>query len=303
MSDAKRRRPKFITLLDSANTKPSALKKYPPPHTRVIVPIETGKILDRPVELPAAAAENLRQVLYLQMEKVTPFGADDIVFSSTVQRRGKGEQPMLVDLQVAPRRLAQAERDALARAGFALPWEWARVEPYQDGMAIAFTPPRLRQGLSSFNLFIWALNLILLAALVAWPFWEQHQMLERLDAQITAVRGEAKKVSALRDELDALAAEREVLSRLRYRPPSAAQLLEDVASHLPDDTWLRQFTIKSDTLILTGLSPRAPQLLQRLEASKWLENVQLAAALRAVQGQSGGEQFVIEAAILRSGAQ
>jgi len=74
-------------------------------------------ILNRLV-LPAAAAENLRQVLEYEIERVIPLPRDEVFFDYQVRASGEGETARLAVLVVSvPRRLIQLYVDALDGAG------------------------------------------------------------------------------------------------------------------------------------------------------------------------------------------
>jgi len=74
-------------------------------------------ILNRLV-LPAAATENLRQVLEYEIERVIPLPRDEVFFDYQVRTSGEGEAARLAVLVVSvPRRLIQLYLDALDGAG------------------------------------------------------------------------------------------------------------------------------------------------------------------------------------------
>ncbi len=74
-------------------------------------------ILNRLI-LPAAAAENLRQVLEYEIERVIPLPRDEVFFDYQVRPFGEGETARLAVLVVSvPRRLIQLYVDALDAAG------------------------------------------------------------------------------------------------------------------------------------------------------------------------------------------
>ncbi|MBT6276366.1 MAG: pilus assembly protein PilM, partial [Chromatiales bacterium] len=199
-------RTKLMAALDPGNLaaeNPLGLKKLKPSRTRVVMPVDAASVLDWPITLPAAASENLRQVVYLQLDQVTPFAAESVVFSFDVVEGVTADHSMQVGLRVAPRRLVEVQRKALEAAGFSLPWEWASVEREGDEFVIAFTPPVVGRSLVFYGA-VWAINVCLLAALVAWPFWEQQRALDALQRALIDARPRAEAAAAFRDRKDGL---------------------------------------------------------------------------------------------------
>ena len=61
------------------------------------------KVLRRLVDLPAAAAENLREVLGFEMDRQTPFKADEVCFDFRIRSHDTQHKRIKVDLVVVPR--------------------------------------------------------------------------------------------------------------------------------------------------------------------------------------------------------
>ena len=69
--------------------------------------------LRKALDLPLAAEDDLDQLLRFEMDRLTPFRAEDVVFAQRVLERDPERQRMTVELQVAPRAVVE---QALAMA-------------------------------------------------------------------------------------------------------------------------------------------------------------------------------------------
>jgi general secretion pathway protein L len=70
---------------------------------QTILLLPDDKILAKRISLPAAAEENLREVLGFEMDLHTPFEASEVYYDFTVVGRDSARQQVTVDLVYAPR--------------------------------------------------------------------------------------------------------------------------------------------------------------------------------------------------------
>ena len=68
-----------------------------------LLELPAERVLQRTVDLPLAAAENLREVLGFEMDRHTPFKAEDVAFDYHIVSTDRQTKRLLVDLTVAPR--------------------------------------------------------------------------------------------------------------------------------------------------------------------------------------------------------
>lgn len=264
--------------------------------SQIAISIDASDVLKRDVNLPAAAAENLRDTLFVQMDQLTPFGADDVVFGYTIADRGSRDKSMRVNLAVVKRQAVKAVTQPLADSGVRIDLSKASVVP-GDGiysLVLARSDPAPK---SWFNGIIWAVNVLLLAGLAAWPIYEGRAALAALGAEVKAARTQAATAAALRDEVDVLTAKIAALDQLHGKGPHMVALLEEVSVRLPDTAWLQKLEVKNDQVVLGGVSTEAASLVAILEASPFLEGVRFGAALTGVRGGES-EQFVLQAQLV-----
>jgi len=83
------------------------------PMVRTVFCIPAERVLTRTLSLPAAAEDNLRQVLSFEMDRQTPFKADQIYFDSRVLGRDASGRNLQVELVLLPRAQLDQEIGAL----------------------------------------------------------------------------------------------------------------------------------------------------------------------------------------------
>jgi general secretion pathway protein L len=70
---------------------------------RVVVSVPAHELLRKRIVLPAAVEENLAQVLTYDLDRHTPFKADELYFDATVVERNAARNTVTVDLAAARR--------------------------------------------------------------------------------------------------------------------------------------------------------------------------------------------------------
>jgi general secretion pathway protein L len=140
--------------------------------------------------------------------------------------------------------------------------------------------------------------LLLVAALYV-PLSRYDRVLARQTATVEAARSEAVAARARLTEQEAALANGELLAVRRggYVPPVA--LLRELTAQIPEHTWLSRFAISRGEVQLQGESAAATELLQLLESTELLRDVQFQAPVARSDG-AGKEQFTIVAKLARS---
>jgi general secretion pathway protein L len=252
--------------------------------------IPAGAVLRRRVTLPAPAAENLREVLSFEMDRLTPFKAEDVYYDyRVVPERGTGSlatgglgagslgagRALLVDLVVVCRREVDWALDLIRAAG--LKPEWLELAGWNGEETINLLPrtggetDRRRYRIAA---VLAGIALALITARTSLPLYQQERHLAELDAAVTSARTQALEADRLRAGLDTAIHRERHLADLKRRSPASLDILSEVTRLLPDDTWLASLDMRAGSLSLSGFSANASALIALLEASALLEDVQ-----------------------------
>lgn len=270
-----------------------AVRRRPPP---VVLRLAEPEVLRKPVRLPLAALSSLPQVLAFEMDRETPFTADELCWDFSVARRDRAASRLDVELLLVPRPVVERLAGLLRAHG--LP-PVAVEAAGNDGRP----PVRLRRGWREEdaaprrrrNLVrgLVAVNAVLALLLAATPFIRQQRALDAVGMRLDAARPGFEAATALRRERDRLSEASDLLRTERGRAPGALRVLQATTHALPDDTWLTEFTLRGAQLTLTGQSPSAAGIIGRLSAAPPLRDPAFTAPIVRREGSAAPEQFTV----------
>lgn len=228
------------------------------PHLATGLRLPRGAVLCREVVLPLAAARDLPAVLGFEMDRLTPFAAEEVYWSVSGLRLDRARAKLSLTLSVALRAQIDALRAALARMNITPSFIEAGAE--RIDLATPGQQPGRRLRLS---LAILCGGLAL--ACLATPFLRQQMALDAAAQAIAAATPAASTAQALRRQLATAAQGRAAIAQAR-QAGDALQVLATLTSALPDGTWLSDLTLKSGDLTFDGQSGNAAQLIKLLSA-------------------------------------
>ncbi|HVI25853.1 MAG TPA: PilN domain-containing protein [Xanthomonadaceae bacterium] len=230
-----------------------------------------ARALRRRLQLPAAAAERLRDVVSFEIDRQTPFAADAVAFDARLLGRREGDGQLDVELVAVPRATLDAQ---LALLG-----------PMADGLAgvdvaggdgaplgVNLLPPAQRSRqldpLRRWNWLFAGLGLLALG-LALWTVLQNREAAAaELERRANAEAESARAVSVQRQRLTGLVEGRVFLDRQRAQRPTAVEVLDELSRRLPDGTYLEKLAVEDNRLMLIGLSGEASSLVARLEGSR-----------------------------------
>ncbi len=265
----------------------------------VIFTLPTRGALRRSLTLPAAAADNLHQVLGFEMDRQTPFRAEQVYYDARVLRTDPATRTLALDLLVIPRPTLDAE---LARFGERLPALDA-VDIEGDGgpgtrAGFNLLSEERRAGrdrrLFWLTLGLAGLSLGLLAVVMSQSVTNREKALAELQAATAQSRTEALKVAQLRRNLnDAIAAAR-FIEEARAERPVIVDALKELTQRLPDEASLQRFGFSNGEYTINGLSSKASGLIGVLKPSPLLVAPQIQGSITP-DVRTGKEMFTIVA--------
>ncbi len=246
---------------------------------RLRLALPSGAILERGVQLPAAAEPDLEHVLLYEMDRLTPFAAGDVLWDWRLL--GHDRRQAKLDI-----RLSLARRDSLAPLLTAL--EAADLHPdcLECPAGRPGAPPRrlwLRRASTRatrqnpLRVAAYGLCAVLLLALCLMPFLRQQMALAGTVDQIARLQPQVQLAARLRRLMAAEAESTRVLAAERRTAGNPLQVLAAVTAALPDGTWLTQLSLQQRALHIEGESHAAVQLIGRLAIVSLISNPAFAA--------------------------
>ncbi len=277
---------------DLAEAVRSVRRRLPP----VVLRLAESEVLHKPLRLPLAAQSNLHQVLAFEMDRETPFTADELYWDFVVTRRDRVSGHLDVELLLVPRPVVERLAGLLRAHG--LPP--VALEAAESGDR---PPVRLRRGWREEDTArqwqrglvrgLVAANAALVLLLVATPFIRQQRALDAVEARLDAAQPAFEAATALRRERDRLSEAADLLQAERGRVPGPLHVLQAATNALPDDTWLTEFALRGGQLTLTGQSPSAAGIIGRLSTVPPLRDPAFTAPILRREGDAAPEQFTV----------
>lgn len=270
--------------------------------SRVEVLLTSRQVLFRSLDFPKQAVDFLDGMIRAQIDRLTPWTADDVVFGwsppstipnerveLTLAATSKHEIQPLIQLATGLGAASVAAFAVLPAAG-GVP---ARIKVFEQSLrgatGRAMDVPRiLRVVLLSAGLAA-AASLIAAAYIGSTLESEQQQLLRRI----------SERRASLRLNPNAGGSALSVLAKRKQTTPSSVVVLEALSQALPDSTYVTELRIEGDKVQVVGMTQDAPSLIQLMERSPQFSRATFFAPTTRAQNDPG-ERFRIEAHITPS---
>ena len=247
---------------------------------KVVLSVPAREVLRKTLVLPAAVEPNLRQTLAYDLDRHTPFKADELYFDAVVVGRIPEKKEIRVDLVSCRKAVVDsASRHAAA-------WGAAVVAAVPEPPATAASsrlnllPHEARPSHAVWKRWQFWLPLGLVAAValaaIAIPLWQKRDYAIALNTLAGDARAQAAVSDRLRTELETKVGDFNFALERKYAYPSAFRVVDEMSRVLPDDTWLTQMEMKSIAkgketqreVLVRGETANAGRLVQLVEESK-----------------------------------
>jgi len=259
---------------------------------RSTVQLAAGSVLTRHVSFPAQVRDNLPQVLGYEIDRLSPFQADQVYFDFRVAEGLLQGGKVGVDLALCRRDLAQEWLQRLQDAGVPaeqLTWEgaWPKAN-----LLPAHERPRRGSGIFSPTKMLLLLVLLLASATLATPIWQMYQTRNERASEVETLKARAEKVHEMRSALERARQGSVAVLQAKWERPRMIDLLLELTDRLPDDTWVQNLDFRDGEIQLRGESAQATALLNLLDKAPGITEVTFRSPVVQVAG-SGRERFHI----------
>jgi general secretion pathway protein L len=263
--------------------------------------LAADRVLRTTVDLPLAAEGNLAEVVSFELDRHTPFRAEQAAFAHRVIERDVAAQRLRVDLTVVPRPLI-AEAMAIAARLHLDPQSVDVAERGGNYAASGNLLPDAGPATAHAGHGILTYGLAATAALLAVIALVLHvESRQRTDDAIALELAAAKKsvtaAVALQKESETLRKEERFLIDRKRERLTVSRLLLDTTHILPDDTWLSEWQIAASEVQLAGFTGSASALVELLEKSKVFKNTTFQSPT-VQDARSGRERFHFSTRVL-----
>ena len=268
-----------------------ALSRRPP---RILLRVPTGAVLERPLVLPLAAEPELDRVVAYEIDRISPFTADEIAWTYAVRHRDVAGARLHLAVAILPRAALDPALQLLAEAGAAP----AAVLAPRDDAAPWLIPlahaPRRRRVLAAAAT---ACALLALLAITV-PFVRQQMALDQARERIERLRPDIARIDALRRRIAERTGGLDAVNAEAARVGSPLEILATLTNLIPDDTYLTALSLRQRVLNVSGRSAAATRLIPLLSADPAIHDAGFAAPVtRAVGDDTHPDVFSIRASI------
>jgi len=267
--------------------------------TALIVP--SDKILSKALTLPLAAEENLREVLSFEMDRHTPFSAEQVYYDFSITGRSAERQELSLVLFYAPRKIVDGLVEVASSHGIPPTAATSREAVTQQFTNVNLLPATMRtvrpKAVNRLNLALSCLAVLLLVTALVLPVAQKQYLIVTLASQLEEQEAAAGEAIRLQREVEKLAQGSELLMQKKQSNLLVLQVMDEMSRIVPDDTWIDRLDINGDEILLQGQSSSSAALIALIESSPVLHNVRFRAPVTQV-AQTGSERFQLSANVV-----
>jgi general secretion pathway protein L len=263
----------------------TALGRLPrPPGGAYVLRLTEADVLAKTLTLPLAAQADLPQVLAFEMDRETPFKADEIYWSHRIEAIRRDSGQLAVRLLLVTKASLAPLIAALGAAGI-VPRRAEIADGPDKGAYLALDGNGGHLSRASRRLLRPAAACCALLALtaIATPFVRQSLALTALDRRIAAARLRVAEAARLRRAIARLSAEATLIAAEREKRVQPLEVLAAATRVLPDDTYLAELELRDGKVTLSGRSSAAARLIAALAASDAFRNPAFAAPVTRLE--------------------
>lgn len=262
-----------------------------PDNVRQVLVLAPSKVLVQSLRLPLAAARNLTAVVGYELDRFTPFDAEQLYFVARQERRTPTHLKVTL-VAILRERLDQILADCAALG----------LRPHQvdvQGLGVDLLPAPLRPrprtpGKGLQRSLPWLCGALLIGAMLLW-LNDRQRVLDVMHASVQHQKAQVAQVQRLRQQLLNTRGAAQYLIRRKSAQPPLVALLNELTTCLPADTWIDQLDINEGADVsFSGQSAKASALITRIKACHSLENAQFEGVIQP-DAQTGKDQFSLRA--------
>jgi len=241
-------------------------------------------VLGKTVSLPLAAERELDQVLAFEMDRETPFTAEELYWNHRVEAVDRQNGRLSVRLVLVPKADLGPLLTALHQAGIQ-PGRAEIVDGQDAGACLPLygdgghAPRRSSPLMRPAAACCAALGLAVLVI----PFVRQEIALSSLEQEIAVGRTALAEADSLRREIDRLSGSAGFGERERDKVGRSLAFLAAASGILADDTYLTAMELRQRKVTLTGRSAGAARLIGPLVADGAFRNPGFAAPVTRLE--------------------
>ena len=250
--------------------------------------------LTKILTLPIVAIHDLDQVIRFEMDRLSPFPANEVQFAHRTLQVNKKERCIVVMVQIVPRfivarAIAICECLGLQPAHLAL-----AGGPRDADLNLLRFDVMQRSPINWIDYALALLALVLAGSMAVGSAREREAIAARLDHQVVAEKEVAKRNAHIRDQLDFLSSTMGAVIDRQKHGFQFTLLVAELTRLMPDDTYLIELHIDKSAVVMSGYAQSASNLIGMLENTSFFARAQFLSPITLDQ-RNGRERFQIKA--------
>jgi general secretion pathway protein L len=250
----------------------------------VVLRLGEADVLGKTVDLPLAAEREIDQALTFEMDRETPFKAEELYWNHRIVRADRQNGRLSLRLLLVPRANLASLLGLLGQIGIAPvraeiadgpdAGSWLPLDgighPTDPGTNRLIKPAAICCAVLAF------------AAIVT-PFVRQSLAMASLDRALEAGRKAGAEADGLRREIARLSGSADLVEKQREKVGQPLSVLAAATRVLPDDSYLTEMELRQRKLTMSGRSAAAARLIGAVAADSEFRNPAFAAPVTRIE--------------------
>ncbi|EKE75971.1 PilN domain-containing protein [Gallaecimonas xiamenensis] len=254
---------------------------------KVLLLLPKEQVLAKVVQLPGAARNRLEEVLRFEMNRYTPFSAEQVHFAFKELGLDRSSDRLSLMLMVV-------SKDSLAPLLQQLDLLGLKVSALGTDAPDMPTISLAGKQSQGPGRFAWLLALAALLVLAIGPLVWRESRIQELQEQLAAPKAAAERAMAVKAQISLLTDGAQALVQRKRQQVSALDLLKELTQRIPQHTWISRLEVKDQELRLLGESADASTLVGLMEQSPLLQDARFISPV-TVNPRSQRERFALTA--------
>ena len=265
----------------------------------VLLRVSPSDVVERTIQIPAAASDVIEPVLQNQMERIVPWPPEETCYGYRIAG-SKGATPDQLDVKVVATTKSVLDKalrraQSLGLSPFAVDFVPDASAETQSIELMSLAPDPVRrtaQMLQSGLAGVLALCVVI-GAFGLYVMWSRQVESDDLAARVAIARSRVAEVKRLNEENTELRQQRERLVRRKSKDPAVMVLIEALSRALPDTAYLTELEIHGRETRISGKSADPTALITMLEATPQFADVHFFAPTTREEGETLGTFSII----------